>query len=216
MARRQKGRSGKAAAPAADEDELVRRGASVKAIRTWDDAEHESADEFEAGKDRVLVGFDRRQRQGRGAGSGDDGAAGESDEEVLGVRAAASSGDDSDNDAGEAFYSDEDDEGPGGQAEDGAWGKQKYNYYDADDIGTDTDDDDAAAQEEEEEALRLQRKRLEALDEGDFIDEFSAQLGVGAKGADGISRLVSSVEDGSEQAQTQAAPGELGADGSYS
>ncbi|KAJ2775118.1 something about silencing protein 10 [Coemansia nantahalensis] len=214
MARRQKKRSGKAAPAVVDEDELVRRGASVKAIRTWDDVEHESADEFDAAKDKVLLGYDKRQQQRRrGADSDDDAAAGESDEEVLGVRAAGSSGEDSDDGSGEAFYSDDEAE-RAGQPEDGAWGKQKYNYYDADDIGTDTDDDEAAAQEEEEEALRLQRKQLEALDEGDFIDEFSAQLGVGAKGAGGISRLVSSVEDGGHAAPE--ASGELVADGSYS
>ncbi|KAJ2549177.1 something about silencing protein 10, partial [Coemansia sp. RSA 1933] len=77
----------------------------------------------------------------------------------------------------------------------------KYNYYDADDIGTDTDDDEAAAKEEEEEALRLQKQQLEALDEEDFMDEFSTQLGMSAKdGASGsLSRLVSSVDDSQAQ-----------------
>ncbi|KAJ1729610.1 something about silencing protein 10 [Coemansia biformis] len=211
MARRPKKRAGKAVAPV-DEEELVRRGASVRAIKTWADVEHESADEFDASKDKVLVEYDKKRvgsgkRPGRRGGASDD----ESDEEVLGVRAAASSAEDSDGSDGEAFYSDDD---RAGQPQDGAWGKQKYNYYDADDIGTDTDDDEAAAQEEEEEALRLQKKQLEALDEGDFIDEFGAQLGVGAKGPGGISRLVSSAEDGHGQPAADA--GEFGADGSYS
>ncbi|KAJ2356214.1 something about silencing protein 10 [Coemansia sp. RSA 2618] len=183
MGRRAKTRSGKAPAAAPDEEAAIRAGASVKAIRTWDDVEHESADEFDADKDRVLLGHTRHARH--------TAISDESDQEILGVRAAGSSSDNGSLDSGDddddgAFYSDD-----GGKdkdadwAEDGAWGKQKHNYYDADDIGTDSEDDEAAAREEEEEALRLQRKQLDALDEGDFIDELGARLGVGA-----ASRLV--------------------------
>ncbi|KAJ2614109.1 something about silencing protein 10 [Coemansia sp. RSA 1365] len=214
MAGRSKKRSSRAPAPVADEATLIRKGASVKAIRTWDDAEHESADEFDASKDKVLLGSSSKLRR-RGAASDD-----ESDEEVLGVRAAASSSEDDseDNSAegeSEVFYSD-DEEGSGTKAnavEEGAWGKQRYNYYDADDIGTDTDDDEAAAQEEEEEALRLQRQQLEALDEDDFMDEFSAQLGVGASGDGGLARLVSSTDNG--HAQIDLDQLSLGVDGAY-
>ncbi|KAJ1945931.1 something about silencing protein 10 [Linderina macrospora] len=110
------------------------------------------------------------------------------------------------------FYSGGEDEAAENEDEDGAWGKQKYNYYDADDIGTDTDDDEAAAKEEEEEALRLQKKQLEALDEADFIDEFGAELGVDA-GDSGVSRLVSSVDDSS--AQIDLSRVSLTADGQY-
>ncbi|KAJ2808016.1 something about silencing protein 10 [Coemansia guatemalensis] len=214
MAGRSKKRSSKAPADVADEDTLIRKGASVKAIRTWDDVEHESADEFEASKDKVLLGNKAGLRR-RGAASDD-----ESDEEVLGVRAAGSSSEDSSDDKsaeddGEAFYSD-DEEGSDAKAnavEEGAWGKQRYNYYDADDIGTDTDDDEAAAQEEEEEALRLQRQQLEALDEDDFMDEFSTQLGVGAPGDGGLARLVSSTDNG--HAQIDLDQLSLGVDGAY-
>ncbi|KAJ2385947.1 something about silencing protein 10 [Coemansia sp. RSA 2611] len=198
MGRRAKKRSGAAAAEPVDEDAAVRRGASVKAIRTWDDVEHESADEFDAAKDRVLIGHTKRRGR-RGRGNDSD----ESDQEVLGVRTAGGSSDEASSDDGDgdnaAFYSDSDANGSdvdeAGAMEDGAWGKQKHNYYDADDIGTDTDDDEAAAKEEEEEALRLQRQQLEALDEGDFIDELGAQLGVDAGGA---SRLVSTVDDSAQ------------------
>ncbi|KAJ2656863.1 something about silencing protein 10 [Coemansia sp. RSA 1200] len=202
--RSKKKASGKRQSEPLSEEALIRKGASVKAIRTWDDAEKDSDDEFDASRDKVLLGYDQSLRK-HGNGQTSDY---ESDQEVFGVDAAsddASSEADDDNADDAEFYSDEDDSprkgGAGRQADDGAWGKHKDNYYDADDIGTDSDDDEAAAKEEEEEALRLQKQQLEALDEDDFMDEFSAQLGVSTKaGAGGsISRLVSSVDDGKSQ-----------------
>ncbi|KAJ2646613.1 something about silencing protein 10 [Coemansia sp. RSA 1250] len=201
MGRRAKTRSRRAQAEPEDEATLIRKAASVNAIRTWDDVEHESADEFDAAKDRVLVGMGQQQ----------DDASDESDEEVLGVHAAdsASEGSSDGGDDNTAFYSDSDNDNDAQREwmEDGAWGKQKYNYYDADDIGSDSEDDEAAAKEEEEEALRLQRKQLDALDEDDFIDELGAQLGVG----DSNSRLVAADDDG--QAQLDLDGISLGADG---
>ncbi|KAJ2657354.1 something about silencing protein 10 [Coemansia sp. RSA 1199] len=182
MGRRAKTRSGKKEA-VVDEEAAIRAGASVKAIRTLDDVEQESADEFDIAKDRVLLGHTRHSA-----------ISDESDQEVLGVRVAGGSSDNDSgsDDDGEAFYSDNEKAPVWG--DDGAWGKQKHNYYDADDIGSDSADDEVAAREEEEEALRLQRKHVEALDEGDFIDELGVQLGVGS----GSSRLVAA-DDGSAQ-----------------
>ncbi|KAJ2848172.1 something about silencing protein 10 [Coemansia brasiliensis] len=201
MGRRQKTRSRKAQTEPEDEATLIRKAASIKAIQTWDDVEHESADEFDAAKDKVLVGMGRQK----------EAASDESDEEVLGVHAADSASEASSDDADDntAFYSDseQDDNAQREWMEDGAWGKQKYNYYDADDIGSDSEDDEAAAKEEEEEALRLQRKQLDALDEGDFIDELGVQLGVG----DSNSRLVAADDDG--QAQLDLDGISLGVDG---
>ncbi|KAJ1759440.1 something about silencing protein 10 [Coemansia sp. RSA 1591] len=184
MGRRAKTRSGKKEA-VVDEEAAIRAGASVKAIRTLDDVEQESADEFDTAKDRVLMGHTRHSA-----------ISDESDQEVLGVRVAGGSSDNDSgsDDDGEAFYSDSDNEKAPVWGDDGAWGKQKHNYYDADDIGSDSADDEVAAREEEEEALRLQRKHVEALDEGDFIDELGVQLGVGS----GTSRLVAA-DDGSAQ-----------------
>ncbi|KAJ1844358.1 hypothetical protein LPJ70_002983, partial [Coemansia sp. RSA 2708] len=103
MGRRAKKRSGAAATEPVDEDAAVRRGASVKAIRTWDDVEHESADEFDAAKDRVLIGHTKRRGR-RGRGNDSD----ESDQEVLGVRTAGGSSDEASSDDGDgdnaAFY----------------------------------------------------------------------------------------------------------------
>lgn len=181
-----------------DEDMLIRRGASVKAIKTWDDVEQESADEFDSSRDKVLLDYDRKKARKDG-GLSDN----ESDEEVFRVNMADSSSSDigEDEDGKGEFYSDtEADDQDDQDDEEGAWGKHKYNYYDADDIGEDTDDDEAAAQEEEEEAMRLQKKQLETLDEDDFIDEFSTQLGVSsAKDDKSFSRLVGSVDDGHTQ-----------------
>ncbi|KAI8319641.1 hypothetical protein GQ54DRAFT_31172 [Martensiomyces pterosporus] len=211
MGRRSKKHSSKlSSATPEDEEAGIRRAASIKAVKTWDDVEHDSEDDFDDSRDKVLLGYDKKLAKHDGLS--DD----ESDEEVFGVRVAESDdGSDGDDGAGSTqFYSDEDDDDkPAADDEDGAWGKQKYNYYDADDIGTDTDDDEAAAKEEEEEALRLQKKHLEQLDEGDFIDEFSAQLGVDAKDTGSVSRLVSSVDD--SQARIDLDQVSLNMDGSY-
>jgi U3 small nucleolar RNA-associated protein 3 len=54
-----------------------------------------------------------------------------------------------------------------------AWGKRRDIYYNADDA----DADDEIAKEEEYEALRLQKERIEQLNEEDFIDDsFAAKL----------------------------------------
>ncbi|KAJ3177527.1 hypothetical protein HK101_010213 [Irineochytrium annulatum] len=50
---------------------------------------------------------------------------------------------------------------------DGAWGRSRRQFYDNDDDGQ----DEMAAKEEEAEALRLQRKRVEAMTEADFLDD---------------------------------------------
>ncbi|KAJ1719052.1 something about silencing protein 10 [Coemansia erecta] len=207
-------RSGNTATAEVDEQTAVRRGGSVKAIRTWNDVEHDSDEDFDDSRDKVLLDYDRRTaRRGRDEHSGS-----ESDNEVFGVTAADSdgesggSGEDSDNDNG--FYNDSDggSDGKGAQFDDGAWGKQRENYYFADDMGEDSADDDAAYAEEAEEALRLQKRQLEALDEGDFIDEFGAQLGVAGAAADGaVARLVTAVDDGQAQLDLDA----VRLDGSY-
>ncbi|KAJ2135707.1 hypothetical protein J3F82_006502, partial [Coemansia sp. RSA 637] len=135
MGRRAKTRSGKKEA-VVDEEAAIRAGASVKAIRTLDDVEQESADEFDTAKDRVLMGHTRHSA-----------ISDESDQEVLGVRVAGGSSDNDSgsDDDGEAFYSDSDNEKAPVWGDDGAWGKQKHNYYDADDIGSDSADDEVAA-----------------------------------------------------------------------
>jgi U3 small nucleolar RNA-associated protein 3 len=49
-----------------------------------------------------------------------------------------------------------------------SWGASKKMYYNTDELD---ESDQDAAKEEEMEAMRIQRKRAEAIDEGDYIDE---------------------------------------------
>ncbi|KAJ2530289.1 hypothetical protein EV175_007309, partial [Coemansia sp. RSA 1933] len=70
---------GKRRAAPVDDETLIRKGASVKAIRTWDDTEKDSDDEFDASRDKVLLGYDKKLAR-RGNASDND-----SDQEVLGV-----------------------------------------------------------------------------------------------------------------------------------
>ncbi|KAJ1939627.1 something about silencing protein 10, partial [Linderina pennispora] len=194
MAGHTKKRSGRRTANAVEETDMdIRKASRVDAVDRYEDMEQDSEDEFIASRDKVLLGHDRRLARH------DGGSDNESDEEVMAVKTAnlsSSEEDEEDEESEEDFYSGGEDAEQELEDEDGAWGKQKYNYYDADDIGTDTDDDEAAAKEEEEEALRLQKKQLEALDEADFIDELGAELGVDMGGE---SRLVSSMDDGNAQ-----------------
>lgn len=55
---------------------------------------------------------------------------------------------------------------------DQTWGKSKQAYYDADE-GDDLDE----MREEETEALRIQKERLAAMDEADFMDEWGTGPG---------------------------------------
>ncbi|KAJ2720937.1 something about silencing protein 10 [Coemansia sp. Benny D115] len=164
-----------------DEGTLVKRGASVKAIKSWADVEHDSEEEFDTSKDKVLLSYDKRIARGanRKNASDDDDDDEDAEQEVFGVSDAGSSSDE--------------DSGNNNEPEEGAWGKKGYNYYDADDFGTDSEDDEAAFAEEAEEALRLQRKQMEALDEDDFIEDLGMQMGVDATG--GLARLVSTADD---------------------
>lgn len=55
---------------------------------------------------------------------------------------------------------------------DQTWGKSKQAYYDADE-GDDLDE----MREEETEALKIQKERLAAMDEADFMDEWGTGPG---------------------------------------
>ncbi|KAJ2362390.1 something about silencing protein 10, partial [Coemansia sp. RSA 2607] len=175
MAGRSKKRAGKRSSNAStgevDEQTAVKRGGTVQAIRTWNDVEHDSDEDFDDSRDKVLLDYDRRTAR-RSGGNDDSGS--ESDGEVFGVTAADSddqSDGESDGSGGNFFAdSDDGDNDRDARLDDGAWGKQRENYYFADDMGEDSADDDAAFAEEAEEALRLQKRQLEALDEDDFID----------------------------------------------
>ncbi|KAF7730140.1 hypothetical protein EC973_002748 [Apophysomyces ossiformis] len=103
----------------------------IKAIRTWDDIEHDSEDECEESEEEVygLEGLESEEEE-----SEDDDVMGEQNEEE--------------------------------EPEDKTWGRSKKAYYNADE-GEDLDE----LREEEEEALKIQKERLAAMDEADFVDD---------------------------------------------
>ncbi|RJE19965.1 Sas10 Utp3 family protein [Aspergillus sclerotialis] len=145
---------------------------------TFDDSE----DEFQAGRDHILLEEAPDAKRRRKAAQEDE-VFQPSDEEVLGYESMDDDEEDDEEDYGEAEgedYGDEDEDGMGqptkkskdrreGSAdfEDdegiAAWGSKKRDYYNADQIETEAD-----ALEEEEEAKKLQRKHLQAMNEADF------------------------------------------------
>ncbi|KAI7882154.1 hypothetical protein K492DRAFT_206319 [Lichtheimia hyalospora FSU 10163] len=140
-----------ASAKKKNEDE----GASIKAIRTWDDIEHDSEDEFHDRRGKVLLEDD--------ADNDDE----ESDAEVYGLGSDEEEEEElSDDDIVPANKDDSEEE------EDQTWGKSKQAYYDADE-GDDLDE----MREEETEALKIQKEQLAAMDEADFMDEWGTGPG---------------------------------------
>ncbi|KAL1923775.1 uncharacterized protein VTP21DRAFT_8755 [Calcarisporiella thermophila] len=140
-----------------DEDEFDGPGSKIKAIRTWDDVEHDSEDEFFEKRDKILLEDEAPQAD-------ED----ESEEEVFGIDVPDSDEEEEEEEeeeapSGESSSAEDEDEAPD---YDRAWGSSKKAYYDADEA-SDLDE----AKEEEAEALRLQKKRLTAMQEEDFLDE---------------------------------------------
>lgn len=103
----------------------------------------------------------------------------ESEAEVFGVGGSDSEPDDESDDDDEEAASDDDEiferrQGDDLEEEEKTWGQSRDVYYDADEA-----DDLDEMREEEEEALRIQKERLAALEEADFMDDATA-WGVGA------------------------------------
>jgi hypothetical protein len=85
-----------------------------------------------------------------------------SEQEVYGLEGVESEEEEEEDD----FQFDEDDEkDEGEEKESESWGRSKKSYYNADE-GSDMEE----MLEEEQEAIRLQKKRIEAMDEEDFVD----------------------------------------------
>ncbi|KAI8052838.1 Sas10 C-terminal domain-containing protein [Syncephalis plumigaleata] len=156
--------------------------ASIRAIRTMNDVELDSEDEFHATRDKLMLDGQESDIES------DDNQL----EEVMGIDVSAEEEEDDDDDD-----EDEDDE-IGVDIGSNAWGTRKSTFYSVDDI-----DDMENAKEEEEEALRLQRMQAEAMEEDDFVDEFAGSLAtLSAKGARPIlqqgtedDRIMQSVSD---------------------
>ncbi|KAI8067846.1 Sas10 C-terminal domain-containing protein [Gongronella butleri] len=133
-------------------------GDKIRAIRTWDDIEHESEDDFHDSRGQILL--DDQQSE----------AEEESDREIYGLDGIDDQQDEDDDDEFD------DDEGDDEEIEDTTWGASKKAYYDADE-GEDLDE----MREEETEALKIQKQRLADMDEADFMDDTLAGWGVGAQ-----------------------------------
>ncbi|KAI8382354.1 Sas10 C-terminal domain-containing protein [Blakeslea trispora] len=131
------------------------RDSKIKAIRTWDDVEHDSEDEFHEDREKILLNNNQESDQE------------ESDREIYGLEGIDSEEDLSEDDI-EGQQANDDD------LEDKTWGTSKSAYYDADE-GDDLDE----MREEEEEALRIQKEQLSNMDEADFVDDALAGWGVG-------------------------------------
>ncbi|KAI9322501.1 Sas10 C-terminal domain-containing protein [Dichotomocladium elegans] len=154
-------------------NQINRDDGKIKAIRTWNDIEHDSEDDFHDEREKVLLENDVQ--------NSDE----ESEAEVFGLGLD----DDEEEDEDEGELSDDeiipkkasDDE----EEEDATWGKSKKAYYDADE-GSDLDE----MREEEEEALRIQKEHIATMDEADFMDDW----GTGADAdVEGDKELVSNV-----------------------
>ncbi|ODQ49692.1 hypothetical protein SAICODRAFT_192056 [Saitoella complicata NRRL Y-17804] len=159
-----------AAAPSyhSDSDDEIRGGrASIKAVNTWDDIEHDDEDQFHEERDKIFLGNDPRRR-GRGVGYEGNEHLEASDEEVMGGAFEDSEDEEEEeDDMGDDLDDEEEEVDEEEQFDRQGWGGKKKAYYGADEV---TDEEDAA-KEEEAEAIRLQKKQLAHLAADDFLDD---------------------------------------------
>ncbi|KAI8136776.1 Sas10 C-terminal domain-containing protein [Fennellomyces sp. T-0311] len=127
-----------------------RDDSKINAIKTWDDIDHDSEDEFHDEREKILLGENNDEYDDQE----------DSEAEVYGLGSEESESEDDEDD-------EESEKKKGGDGdEDLTWGRSKRMYYDADE-GEDLEE----MQEEEEEALKIQKQRLAAMDEADFLDD---------------------------------------------
>jgi len=149
------------------DEEDYKTGASVNRWETAGDVELDSEDEFHKQREMIDLGDDNNEEESEEE---------EGNEEVFGLDGVSSDDDDDDVDLG--IYKVENNEDiiekeKYKEIDEKAWGKRRDIYYNADDA----DADDEIAKEEEYEALRLQKERIDQLDEEDFLDDsFAAKL----------------------------------------
>ncbi|CEG70642.1 hypothetical protein RMATCC62417_06504 [Rhizopus microsporus] len=132
----------------------------IKAIRTWDDIEHDSEDDFHDERGKILLEDQDEDDQDI------------SDHEVYGLEGLESEEEEEEE---EETDDDEVEESKAEPTEDKTWGSSKKAYYDADEA-SDLDE----MKEEEEEALRIQKEHLAHMDEADFVDDTLPGWGLGA------------------------------------
>ncbi|KAG1471605.1 hypothetical protein G6F56_002032 [Rhizopus delemar] len=132
-------------------EEDASKGDKIKAIRTWNDVEHDSEDDFHDERGKILLDGNEEDEQEL------------SDHEIYGL-------DGLDEEASE----EEEEEKDAEDVEDQTWGSSKKVYYNADEAS-----DIEEMREEEEEALRIQKEQLAHMDEADFVDDSLSGWGMG-------------------------------------
>ncbi|KAL9555883.1 hypothetical protein PS6_002601 [Mucor atramentarius] len=145
----------------ADNETNSTKDDKINAIRTWDDIEHDSEDDFHDDRGKVLL------KEGQESDEAYSSTLDQSDREIYGLDGLDSEDELSDDDI---IGKNEDEE----EIDDKTWGTSKKAYYDADE-GSDIDE----MREEEEEALRIQKEQLANMDEADFVDDALAGWGLG-------------------------------------
>ncbi|ORX86659.1 hypothetical protein BCR32DRAFT_264819 [Anaeromyces robustus] len=160
------------------DEEDFKSGASLNRWETADDVELDSEDEFHKQREMIDLGDDYNENESEEEEEGN--------EEVFGLDGVSSDEDDDDEEADLGIYKVQNNDDiiekqKYKELDEKAWGKRRDIYYNADDA----DADDEIAKEEEIEALRLQKERIEQLDEEDFLDDsFATQLSTGKSGID--------------------------------
>jgi len=172
------------------DEEDFKTGASLNRWETADDVELDSEDEFHKQREMIDLGDDYNEEESEEE---------EGNEEVFGLDGVSSDEDDEEADLGIYKVQNNDDiieREKYKEIDEKAWGKRRDTYYNADDA----DADDEIAKEEEYEAIRLQKERMEQLDEEDFLDDsFAAQL----SGKSGVDVDLEGEEEESEEDEEQ-------------
>ncbi|KAJ2955768.1 hypothetical protein NQZ79_g8278 [Umbelopsis isabellina] len=150
------------------QDYESRTTGKVKAVNTWDDIEHDEEDQSKTNswttltvhedREKVLLDYERQMR-------GDDQDSELSEQEVYGLEGVDSDEEDDEEEAAALSDEEDEDEGQDEENEHESWGRSKKAYYNAEE-GSDMEE----MLEEEQEAIRLQKKRIAAMEEEDFVD----------------------------------------------
>lgn len=170
------------------DEEDFKTGASLNRWETAEDVELDSEDEFHKQREMIDLEDDYNEEESEEE---------EGNEEVFGLEGVSSDEDDEEADLGIYKVQNNDDiieKKQYKEIDEKAWGKKRDIYYNADDA----DADDDIAKEEEYEAIRLQKEKMEQLDEEDFLDDsFGAKL-EGKTGKSGIDIDLEGEEEESE------------------
>ncbi|OMJ30099.1 hypothetical protein AYI69_g367 [Smittium culicis] len=156
--------------------ELKNRG-SIKQVRTWDDIEHDSEDEYFEEKDKLfLEDKDTNtvdvQDSEVFAIDDDDYDSQDSNVDEYYEQDNSDAFDDYEGLSDISLPKDDLDIVDSEDSDTGAWGSKKTDYYNNDEILA-SSDEEAAEMDEEEEALKLQKKFLSQMSANDFLTDLN-------------------------------------------